>query len=46
MENSDTMLSYVISNNQLLSAILYLLIFFFIYIVMRLIYRIFNWLIP
>lgn len=46
MENSDTMLSYVISNNQLLSGILYLLVFFFLYIVMRLIYRIFNWLIP
>ena len=33
-------------NNQLLSGILYLLVFFFLYIVMRLIYRIFNWLIP
>ena len=32
--------------NYILNGIFYLLIIFFIYLVMRLIYRLFNWLIP
>lgn len=42
----EQVLAELSNMNYLLNGIFYLLIMFFIYLVMRLIFRLFNWLIP
>ncbi len=43
---NEQVLAELSNINYLLNGIFYLLIIFFLYLVMRLIYRLFNWLIP